>query len=224
MLPSRKQLTSARLLSADAGAFSLTGADATLRLIGNVVMPADAGSFAASGSDATLLRDAKLSAATGAMAVSAWAVPEYTDPGYASGLDATFAIDRVLSAQAGAFSISGQPATVGVASFVLLTPAQQRRLLEIYMLHGLANPLVVSGTERSTGSLSQSVTTSGGTTTIETLSHATESLLDVGLMIDELAALHGLTTTLTVTSTQRTAGAITQAFTQAGGATTVTRQ
>ena len=43
-------------------------------------------------------------------------------------------------------------------------------------------------------------------------------------MLEELAALHGLTTQVVVTPTSRTAGSIVQAFTTTGKTTVVTRQ
>ena len=105
-----------------------------------------------------------------------------------------------------------------------ISPAQAALLYNLYRLHGLAEPLTVSPSLREVASLQQQVTSLGGTTTIETLSLPTEPPLNPGLLIEELAALHGLTTQLTVTSEGRSAGAITQSFSLTGNLTVITRQ
>lgn len=105
-----------------------------------------------------------------------------------------------------------------------ISPSQAALLYNLYRLHGLAEPLTVSPSSREVASLQQQVTSLGGATTIETISLPAEAPLDPGLLIEELAALHGLTTPLTVTSEGRTAGAIAQSFSLAGNLTVVTRQ
>jgi hypothetical protein len=103
--------------------------------------------------------------------------------------------------------------------------AQAQKLYEIWLLHGLGPvPLVVAPAQRSAGALEQTVVEGAGTVTIATVTGATPADIDVGVMVDELAALHGLDgTSLTVTATTRDAGAISQTLAEAGGTTTVTR-
>ena len=107
-----------------------------------------------------------------------------------------------------------------------MTQAQAQKLYEIWLLHGLGPvPLVVEPTARTAGVLEQTVTDVAGTVTIQTAAGALPVDVDVGQMVDDLAALHGLdTTTLEVTSTSRTAGAISQTITTAGNVITVERQ
>ncbi len=105
-----------------------------------------------------------------------------------------------------------------------ISPAQAALLYNLYRLHGLAEPLTVSPSLREVASLQQQVTSLGGATTVETLSLPAELPLNPGLLIEELAALHGLTTPLTVTSEGRSAGAIAQSFSLAGNLTVITRQ
>ena len=109
-------------------------------------------------------------------------------------------------------------------SLLTITKAQALRLLQIHLLHGLAaSPLVVSASSRSAGAVEQLVTQSGTTVTISTTAAPSVFSGDAGALIDELAALHGLTADLIVTPTSRTAGAISQTLAQAGTTTTVTR-
>ena len=106
----------------------------------------------------------------------------------------------------------------------LITKTQALRLMQIHFLHGLGvAPLVVTDTARSTGAIAQSVSQSGTTVTITTTAAPNLFTGDPGQMIDELAALHGLTTSLVVTPTSRTAGTISQTLTTSGTTTTVTR-
>ena len=98
-----------------------------------------------------------------------------------------------------------------------------RLLYNIALLHGLdaTAPLQVASASRSAGGLAQSVT-GLGTVTLETL---TLPILqgDVQGWIDALAAVHGLTTDLTVSDSQRLAGAISQTISTTDGVTTVAR-
>lgn len=106
-----------------------------------------------------------------------------------------------------------------------ITREMATQLYQIYLLHGLTagSPLVVAPTTRSAGGLVQSVSQTGGTVSIATTANTTTGLPSLVQMIDELAALHGLGETLSVTATSRTAGAISQTVTTTGGVTTVTR-
>jgi hypothetical protein len=115
------------------------------------------------------------------------------------------------------------PATI-TKSLYEITAAQATLLYQIYLLHGLDGPLVVGATQRAAPGLLQDIGEAGGTVTISTSTAPTTPLRDPGLMIQELAALHGLTTTLSVTPTTRVAGTISQIFSTAGTTTTVTRQ
>lgn len=106
----------------------------------------------------------------------------------------------------------------------LITKAQALRLLQIHLLHGLgASPLVVGASSRSAGAVEQTVTQAGTTVTVSTSAGPTVFVGDPGMMIDEIAALHGLTTNLVVTPTSRTADTISQVLAQSGATTTVTR-
>lgn len=106
-----------------------------------------------------------------------------------------------------------------------ITREMATQLYQIYLLHGLTAgiPLVVAPTTRSAGGLVQSVSQTGGTVSIATTANTTTGLPSLVQMIDELAALHGLGETLSVTATSRTAGAISQTMATTGGVTTVTR-
>ena len=107
----------------------------------------------------------------------------------------------------------------------VITAEQARQLFEIYLLHGLGAPsLVVGENARSSGAVQQAITQSGEVVSISTTAHASYTDVDPGAMIEELAALHGLTVTLSVTPTTRTAGVIAQSMVTVGAVTTVTRQ
>lgn len=111
-----------------------------------------------------------------------------------------------------------------VSSGFAITGAQALLLYKIYQLHGLKSALTVSGTTRSVGDIVQAVNDTGSTVTISTSQFGSDTLSGlVGLMIEELAALHGIGQTLSVTDTTRAAGSISQSITTAGGATTVQR-
>ena len=105
-----------------------------------------------------------------------------------------------------------------------ITFAQAQLLSQIYLLHGLGSPLSVAPTSRAVAGLSQEITSLSGTVTIKTLTQESAVTTPVGTMLEELAALHGITVDLVVTPTSRTAGGISQAFTTVGSQTTVTRQ
>ena len=77
---------------------------------------------------------------------------------------------------------------------------------------------------RQAGDVEQTVEQAGQDVTITTTATPRFPLADPGAMIEELAALHGLTAPLQVSPTGRQAGAVSQVFTQAGGVTTITRQ
>lgn len=105
-----------------------------------------------------------------------------------------------------------------------LTAAQAQKLHQIYLLHGLklGSPLTVGPNARSAGGVEQTLTGSDPVT-VHTTDAPIAGGLDVGLMIEELAALHGLGVDLTVTPTSRTAGSIEQSLQLQGASTVVTR-
>ena len=105
-----------------------------------------------------------------------------------------------------------------------LTQTQAALLYQIYLLHGLAGVLEVGPTSRRNGAMQQTVSEAGGTVTVATDAAPSAAGAQVGTMVEELAALHGLTVDLEVTDSQRRAGAIVQTISEAGGVTTVTRQ
>lgn len=117
-------------------------------------------------------------------------------------------------------------AAVGtVGALTLSITAEQALLLQqVAQLHGLLQPLTVSPTQRVAGDVVQSVVEAAGTVTITTASRSETLHADPGAMIEQLAALHGITAPLVVTATQRSAGAIVQAIAATPQATTVTRQ
>ena len=144
-----------------------------------------------------------------------------------TGSDTLAAAGRVRVAGALAATESGADtfAAEGSAIVFQITGIQARRLLQIHLLHGLGigTPLEVSATARTAGALAQTVSESGVTVTVATTAAPTTTPADPGALIDELAALHGLTGTLTITAASRSAGSITQTLATAGGTTTVTR-
>lgn len=86
----------AQVLTADSGAYTLTGQDATLRV--SRVLTADSGSFVLTGEDASLLADRVLTALPGAFALA--------------GQDAGLLATRVLASAAGVYLFTGQDATL----------------------------------------------------------------------------------------------------------------
>lgn len=113
--------------------------------------------------------------------------------------------------------------TVGTLS-LSITAEQALLLQQVAQLHGLLQPLTVSPTQRVAGDVVQSVVEAAGAVTITTASRSDTLHADPGAMIEQLAALHGITAPLVVTATQRSAGAIVQAIAATPQATTVTRQ
>jgi len=116
-------------------------------------------------------------------------------------------------------------AATGDTLFFTITGSQARRLLAIHLLHGLeiGNPLTVSATARQAGVVTQTVADAAGTVTVATTAGVSVFAGDPGLMIDELAALHGITAPLVVTASSRVAGSIVQSISTAGDVTTVSR-
>lgn len=113
--------------------------------------------------------------------------------------------------------------SVELQSF-LITRAQALNLYNVYLLQGLETPLIVSPTARTSGAVEQVINESGGNVTISTTSTNTSFNGDIGTIISELAALHGLTANLVVTPSSRSFGSITQDIFTVSGVTTVTRQ
>ena len=130
---------------------------------------------------------------------------------------------RVMYARQMLDAVGSGGATIPAGSNVI-NADRSARLYHLAMLQGLdpANPLVVSSTSRTAGSLVQSVV---GTQTV-TVSTSSAPVLagNVDAWIDDLSAIHGLTAPLAVTATSRTAGAVNQAISTADNITTVARQ
>lgn len=140
----------------------------------------------------------------------------------------TFSAEGIVRVQGAMAATEGGADTFaadGDTVFFTITGRQALRLLQIHLLHGLdaAAPLTVSPTARQAGAVAQTVAEASGTVTITTTAGATVFAGNPGQMIDELAALHGLTAPLTVTAASRAAGSISQAIATAGDTTTVTR-
>jgi hypothetical protein len=157
----------------------------------------------------------------------------YVATGYVG--PATFSTQAFPPATVTPGPITLQPALLGNAGqffapavelqLRVITRAQAQLLRRIHALHGLATaPLVVGPNARSAGDITQTISQAGQSVTISTTTADDVLLVDVGQMIEELAALHGITTPLTVTPTSRTAGAIVQSLATVGSVTTVTRQ
>jgi len=139
--------------------------------------------------------------------------------------------------QAGALTLSGSAAVAltgavgtGLAGIlsadngvgVLITVAQANLIYESALLHGVVpgNLLTASATARSAGNLVQTVS---GTDPVTITTVSSDVLVgDVGVWIDALAAVHGLTTPLVVTATSRDAGTLHQTIANDGTTTTVT--
>jgi hypothetical protein len=117
----------------------------------------------------------------------------------------------------------GFAATGAVTNGFTISGYHALLVMKIYKLHGLAEPLVVTQNSRSAGDMVQSVSENGGTVTVETTAEPESFAGSLALMIEALGALHGITETLEVSATQRTAGSIVQTISQAGDVTTITR-
>jgi hypothetical protein len=212
-----------------------TGSD-TLAAVGRVVVQGalaatetGADTFAASGKvivkGALAVREtgADAASATGAVIVKgALAATESgADTFVATGSVSNEITGTLAATESGADTFAAE----GSAIVFQITGIQARRLLQIHLLHGLGigTPLEVSATARTAGALAQAVSESGVTVTVATTAAPTTTPADPGALIDELAALHGLTGTLTITAASRSAGSITQTLATAGGTTTVTR-
>lgn len=141
------------------------------------------------------------------------------------GSDALSALGRVFVRGSLAASEAADTASATGVLQWLITSAQARRLMQIHLLHGLqaGSPLTVGPSSRSAGAVAQTVTEVGTTITVATTEAPAAFAGNPGAMIDELAALHGLTVPLVVTPNGRAAGSITQTISTAGATTTVTR-
>lgn len=136
---------------------------------------------------------------------------------------AAFSGQIIVSGGFAAAESGGDTFQAGSGGYTI-TFAQAQLLSQIYLLHGLGSPLSVAPTSRAVAGLSQEITSLSGTVTVKTLAQEPALAAPVGTMLEELAALHGLTVDLVVTPTSRTAGGISQAFTTVGSQTTITRQ
>jgi hypothetical protein len=127
-----------------------------------------------------------------------------------------------LSAQAA--SVVGA-AAVSVAGG--LSPRHAALLEALARLHGLVDPLTVSATGRSDGTVVQTVSQVGDTVTITTVAAPSGDEADDPLTaqqaawLEGLARLHGLIDPLSVTATSRGDGTVQQTISTVGGTTTV---
>jgi hypothetical protein len=97
-------LNKALALSADSGAYNLTGSDAELSKTSGEALSADSGSYSLVGSDATLNRTRSLSADSGSYNMT--------------GSSAELTINRSLSADSGAYDVTGAAATLTQAKII----------------------------------------------------------------------------------------------------------
>lgn len=171
-------------------------------------LDAGVGAYTLTGQDATTTATRTVNAASGSYDLT--------------GQDATTTATRTVNAAAGSYAITGQSATLAIFDYKL-TVTQVQLLTRIWELHGLSTPLTVGPTARTTTNISQTVTEASGTVTVATTANTGILNPDIGLMVEELAALHGITTNLVVTSSSRVAGTINQSLSTAGAVTTVTR-
>lgn len=193
-----------KVLVQGAGAASETGND-TLASTGQVIITGT-GATTETGDDSLQAAGIVRTPTFGTFAATelpdsfgGYVAPGYVDPGYVGGVNGTVG---------GTFAITG---------------AQAQLLRRLHALHGLAGTLTVGQNTRSAGDLVQSISEAGDKVTVTTTAGSDTFSGSVGAMIEELAALHGLTVPLEVTATQRRAGTIVQTLAEAGGVSTVTR-
>lgn len=206
---------------------TVTGQGSATSTVAGAQAAAQFGSVAAQGSATSVVTGAQVSAQHGtvnannannanAVVVGAQAI---SAPGLVNAQgSARGAVNGLgVSAQSGVVA--------GLAAGVFTISAEQARLLmQLHRLHGLAEPLTVSKTARTAGPLQQAVEDTGSMVTISTTTLPLAYPVDAGLLIEELAALHGLTAALEVGNTYRMAGSIMQSIVATGDGTTVTRQ
>lgn len=156
------------------------------------------------------------------LVAGALAVTEEGDTLDADGAVRAPLVEGVLAATDPGDSASAT-GTVGTLSFTL--SAEQALLLQqLAQLHGLIGELEVSAGARRAGDLTQQVAEADGTVTVQTTARGSTLHASPGELIEQLAALHGLTVPLQVTATSRVAGALVQRIESAGGTTWVRLQ
>jgi hypothetical protein len=127
---------------------------------------------------------------------------------------------------AGSATVSGS-AAVFVAGG--LSPKHARWLEALARAHGLIDPLTVSATQRSDGTLVQAVAQAGEVVTVTTQTapsgeEGTSALTaEQAGWLEALVRLHGIIDPLTVTTAERGDGTLSQTIASAAGTTTVTR-
>ena len=158
----------------------------------------------------------------GGTAIGSLAAVESADTASAAGdvRDAPATGDLAASETSDSATASG---TVGTLS-LSITAEQALLLQQVAQLHGLLQPLTVSPTQRVAGDVVQQVVEAAGAVTITTTGRSDTLHANPGAMIEQLAALHGLTSPLQVTATARIAGALVQRIESAGGTTRVRLQ
>ena len=148
-------------------------------------------------------------------------------------------LDAATLGAAGALAIAGElaqtlaDATLAAAAHVqngALSPQHAAWLEGLARLHGLIDPLTVSDTARSDGSVVQTVSQVGATVTITTTAApsgapAVSALSEQqALWLERLARIHGLIDPLTVSDSERGDGTVQQTLASAAGITTVALQ
>jgi len=188
------------LAATEAGSdiFSASGAGQTQGALD--ASEAGADTFSGSGALSFSPRTGTLAATEAADTFGGYVAPGYVEPGYVTGVDGTLGTTWALSG------------------------AQVLLLRQVWQLHGLGAPLTVAASTRSTADITQTIAQAGQAVTVSTTAASQTFSGNPGQMIEELAALHGITAPLTVTPTSRIAGTIVQSLATVGSVTTVTRQ
>jgi hypothetical protein len=128
--------------------------------------------------------------------------------------------------EAGSATVAGSAARFVAGG---LSPKHAAWLEALARLHGLIDPLTVSATQRSDGTVVQTVEQAGAAVTVTTQSapsgdDGTSALTEEQAgWLEALVRLHGLIEPLTVTTSARGDGTLAQTIETAGGTTTVTR-
>ena len=161
-------------------------------------------------------------AAVGSVSVTGLASSVAAGVGGAVGSTIVTGIGGKILGAVGTVDIQGGGAGVPDGGYIL-DVARQRHIHRIALLHGLesGSPLTVTPNSRSAGGLVQSIE---GTDTVVIRTTATPELSgNVETWIDGLAALHGITTELTVTQSSRVAAQVHQSISSTGSMTKVER-
>ncbi len=231
------KLTATRVIDTSPAAFIITGANSNF--VVTKILNTSPGSFAYTGNSASIVIERRVSTTvlefnlTGSDTVlRANRRLDTVPPDLTSylGFPANLWVSRSLPTTAGNYVITGAPISTNIKiEYYKITPEVAMLLEEIAHLHGLKVPMVVNPTQRIAGELTQSLTqVNSSTFTVNTIQHLDEIAVHTPEQnIIDLARIHGLVETLTVTDTSRTAGPIIQTIsstaTNGTGTSTVTR-